>query len=58
MKFTVVDIILAILFTTGTVVLFWALVEEARTRAPFYVILSGVAAMLMIVATFIAAVIH
>jgi len=55
MVFAAVDIFLAVLFTAGIVILFWALREEARTKAPFYITLSTVAAMLMIAATFIAA---
>ncbi len=49
------DIMLTILFTAGLVVLGFALYEEAKTGAEFYVILSSVAAGLTIAATFIAA---
>ena len=54
MTFELVHIFLAVLFTAGIVVLFWALREEAREQAPFYLKLSTIAAMLMIAATFMA----
>ena len=54
MKFTLSDILLTILFTCGGVVLAFALVEEARTGAAFYIILTSVSGALMIGATFIA----
>ena len=59
-KFTIdfVDIILTILFTAGLVVLFWALHEEAKENAPFYIKLSSIAGALTIAATFIAAIRH
>lgn len=55
MDFGFVDILLTILFTSGVVVMFWALHEEAKKKAPFYITLTAIAALLMITATFIAA---
>lgn len=54
-RFDFVDIILTILFTAGLVVLFWALHEESKSEAPFYITLSTIAVALTIAATFIAA---
>ena len=52
------DILLTILFTTGLVILGFAIYFEAKEKAPIYAILSSLAGGLIIAATFIASLMH
>jgi hypothetical protein len=54
-KFTLVDVFLGTLFGAGIVIFSFALYYEAKEKAPFYMILTGVGTMISFVATFMAA---